>query len=405
MALESWLSRLKSAISTGIDAVRAKNKKPNVGILAFEIATLMKLVYDDDSFLLSLACAELVHSLRLVAQSAALLSQRCSDPALRKFGRSFEEFSDSGRDVTRWLMGWNEMESKAARKMDWFVASTAALHKEMDGLSEAEHGLRKIVHCGGGGGEWKRSMSAGRMAMVAEIQQKVFWQKQQVKYLKQTSLWSCSFDAAVLLLVRSAFTLSTLGPLVPSSKQEHGGFLGTSSTTLTPPPGTLGTAALALHYANLIVVLEKMIRSPRAVGADARDDLYGMLPASVRGRLQARLRGVGWGAARDAGLAAEWKTAVARIAGWLGPVAHDTIRWQGERSFERRSATAPRANVLLLQTLYFANTEKVEAAVTELLVGLNYMWRFEIEMSALAIVAVDGGLQQQEEKKEDEKVK
>ncbi|URD78512.1 avr9 Cf-9 rapidly elicited protein [Musa troglodytarum] len=90
-----------------------------------------------------------------------------------------------------------------------------------------------------------------------------------------------------------------------------------------------------------------MIRSPRAVGADARNDLYGMLPASVRGQLRARLRGVGQAVARDAGLAAEWRAALARIAEWLGPVAHDTIRWQGELSFERRSAAAPRANVLL----------------------------------------------------------
>ncbi|URE41969.1 avr9 Cf-9 rapidly elicited protein [Musa troglodytarum] len=163
---------------------------------------------------------------------------------------------------------------------------------------------------------------------------------------------------------------------------------------LVPPPSTLGAAALAVLYANLIIVLEKMIRSPRAVGADARNDLYGMLPASVRGQLRARLRGVGQAVARDAGLAAEWRTALARIAEWLGPVAHDTIRWQGELSFERRSAAAPRANVLLLQTLYFADREKVEAAVTELLVGLNYLWRFEREMSALAFAADHGALQQ-----------
>ncbi|CAL9067844.1 unnamed protein product [Musa banksii] len=469
MALESWLSRVKSAISTGLDTVRTtvnadaassilnRKKASSVGILAFEIAGLMskllhlwrslsdaqiarlrnetialpgirKIVSDDESFLLGLACAELVESLRLVADSVSMLSQRCSDPALRGFCRSFREFSDFGHDANRWAVGWKEMDSKA-KKMDRYVASTAALYKEMDEMSEAEHSLRKIVHCGGG---YNRIMSTSRLAMVAEIQQKIFWQKQQVKYLKQTSLWSCTFDAVVSLLARSVFTVVarikhvfrvgsesyplprslsgsatvfpssdtislpwkfSSGPLVLPSKQEQGGFFETSSTMLAPPPSTLGATALALHYANLIIVLEKMIRSPRAVGAEARDDLYGMLTASVRGQLRARLKGVGWGSARDSGLAAEWRAALARIAEWLGPVAHDTIRWQGERSFERRSAAAPRANVLLLQTLYFANRVKVETAVTELLVGLNYLWRFEREMSALALAADHGGLQ------------
>ncbi|CAL9038338.1 unnamed protein product [Musa banksii] len=469
MALDSWLSRVKSAIFTGLESVRSTmnadaadsaldRKRATVGILAFEIAGLMsklihlwrslsdaqlarlrndtialpgirKIVSDDDSFLLGLACAELVESLRLVAESVSILSQRCVDPALRGFSGGFKEFSDFGHDANRWVMGWKEMESKA-RKMDRYVASTVALYKEMDQLSETEHSLRKIVHCGG---ECNRSMSTSRLAMVAEIQQKIFWQKQQVKYLKQTSLWSCTFDAVVSLLGRSAFTVVTRikhifrvgsesyplprslsgsaavypssdtvsppskflsGPPLLPSKHKQGGFFETGSSMLVPPPSTLGAAALALLYANLIIVLEKMIRSPRAVGADARNDLYGMLPASVRCQLRARLRGVAQAVARDVGLAAEWRAALARIAEWLGPVAHDTIRWQGELSFERRSAAAPRANVLLLQTLYFADREKVEAAVTELLVGLNYLWRFEREMSALAFAADHGALQQ-----------
>ena len=32
-------------------------------------------------------------------------------------------------------------------------------------------------------------------------------------------------------------------------------------------------------------------------------------------------------------------------------------------------------NVLLVQTLYFTNQERTEAITTELLVGLNYIWK------------------------------
>lgn len=458
MALDSWLTRVKSAIRSTMNNTSSHqdptiSKRSSVGILAFEIAGLMsklvhlwrslsdaqihrlrhdtialegvrKIVSDDDAFLLGIACAEFTETLRLVADSVSILNKRCVDQELRQFGQRFQNFADSGEDPNRWAMSWKEMDAKS-KKMDKYIAATAALYKEMDELSEAEHGLKKLLH------SHQLSLRAGKsITTVADVQQKIFWQRQELKYLRQTSLWGCSFDSAVSLLARSCFTIfarikhvfgigcttvnnvEMIGPPLPRSlsvsavvypsetppqqqsfasgpiavtlnikkQQQHCGLFDLASSILVPPETTLGAAALAMHYANVIAVIEKMIRTPRAVGPDARDDLYAMLPASVRGFLRSRLRGVGWGAARDAGLAAEWRAALGRIVEWLGPLAHNTIRWQGERSFERRSAAAPKANVLLLQTLYFANREKVEAAIAELLVGLNYVWRFEMEL-------------------------
>jgi hypothetical protein len=128
--------------------------------------------------------------------------------------------------------------------------------------------------------------------------------------------------------------------------------------------------------------MEKMIKSPQLVGVDARDDLYSMLPNSIRSSLRARLKGVGFSAS-DPVLAGEWRDALGRILAWLSPLAHNMIKWQSERSFEQQNLL-PKTNVLLLQTLSFANKEKTEAAITELLVGLNYIWRFEREMTAKA---------------------
>ncbi|KAJ6839156.1 uncharacterized protein M6B38_315740 [Iris pallida] len=441
MAPDSWLNKVKSAIIDSVkytmspEAISAR-RKPSVEILAFEVSSLMsklvhlwrtlsdaqisrlrhetivlegvrKIVSDDDSFLLSLACAELTGTLRLVAESTSMLSRRCNDPELRQFDRILKEFTDTGRDANRWVMTWKEMDAKA-KKMDRYIASTAALYKELDDLSDAETVLKKLVHS-------SHNLNNSKLATISDMQQKIFWQRQEVKYLRQTSLWGCSFDVAISLLARSTCTvlariksvfgigqethpaaaslprsMSVSAVVYPSSDTvspramsptDQCGLFESSSAMTTPPATTLGSYALALHYANVIVVIEKMIRMPRAVGQDARDDLYGMLPASLRGQLRARLKGVGWGVARDVRLAAEWKAAMSRIVEWLLPVAQSTIRWQGERSFERKSAAAaPRTNVLLLQTLYFANREKVEAAVAELLVGLNYVWRFEMEM-------------------------
>ncbi|OAY65573.1 hypothetical protein ACMD2_25015 [Ananas comosus] len=72
-------------------------------------------------------------------------------------------------------------------------------------------------------------------------------------------------------------------------------------------------------------------------------------------------------------------------------MAHATVRWQGERSVEQRrtttaSASASASAVLVLQTLHLAHREKVEAAIAELLVGINYLWRFEREMNNRALL-------------------
>ncbi|OIW01710.1 hypothetical protein TanjilG_05163 [Lupinus angustifolius] len=157
---------------------------------------------------------------------------------------------------------------------------------------------------------------------------------------------------------------------------------------LKPPSESLGAASLALHYANVIVVIEKLAASPYMIGLDAREDLYNMLPIRVRAALRAKLKPYGKAMASavyDATLADEWTEAMTTILEWLAPLAHNMIKWQSERSHEQHSFVS-RTNVLLVQTLYFANQEKTEAVITELLVGLNYVWRYVRELKTKALV-------------------
>ncbi|KAF8118844.1 hypothetical protein N665_0002s0153 [Sinapis alba] len=153
-------------------------------------------------------------------------------------------------------------------------------------------------------------------------------------------------------------------------------------------PNTLGAACLALHYANVIIVIERFVASPHLIGDDARDDLYNMLPASVRTSLRERLKpyskNLSCSTVYDPGLAKEWTDAMAGILEWLGPLAHNMIKWQSERSYEHQSLVS-RTHIVLAQTLFFANQQKTEAIITELLVGLNYVWRFGRELNAKAL--------------------
>lgn len=149
------------------------------------------------------------------------------------------------------------------------------------------------------------------------------------------------------------------------------------------PPSTIGGSALALHYANVIIVIEKLLRYPHLVGEEARDDLYQMLPTSLRMSLRTNLKScVKNLAIYDAPLAHDWKDTLDGILRWLSPLAHNMIRWQSERNFEQHQIVK-RTNVLLLQTLYFADRGKTETAICELLVGLNYICRYEHQQNAL----------------------
>ncbi|PWZ23993.1 hypothetical protein Zm00014a_014231 [Zea mays] len=162
-----------------------------------------------------------------------------------------------------------------------------------------------------------------------------------------------------------------------------------STVTSLAPASTVGGSALALHYANIVIVIEKLLRYPHLVGEEARDELYQMLPRSLklalRRSLRARARST---AIYDAFLAHDWRGTLEKTTlAWLAPMAHNTVRWQAERSFEieqqQQQRVVSEGSVLLLQTLYFADREKTEAAVCELLVGLNYICRYERQQNAL----------------------
>ncbi|KAG0525035.1 hypothetical protein BDA96_06G020800 [Sorghum bicolor] len=156
-----------------------------------------------------------------------------------------------------------------------------------------------------------------------------------------------------------------------------------STVTSLAPPSTVGGSALALHYANIVIIIEKLLRYPHLVGEEARDDLYQMLPSTLKVALRKNLKTyVKSMAIYDAFLAHDWRETLEKTLAWFAPKAHNMIRWQAERNFEQQQIVF-NGNVLLLQTLYFADREKTEAVICELLVGLNYICRYEQQQNAL----------------------
>ncbi|XP_019192256.1 PREDICTED: uncharacterized protein LOC109186638 [Ipomoea nil] len=568
MVAESWLRSLwKTTKKRG----GGSSEKQIIGVLAFEVASLMskmvhlwkslcdkqvaslreeiknspgikKLVSEDDAYIARLICSEMIENLGNVAIAVARLAKKCNDPLLRSFEQAFNDLLKIGIDPYGWHLSWKKMDRKV-KKMERFVVINSNLYQEMESLADFAQTLQRM----------KCNEDADIISLV-EYEKKVSWKQQEVKHLKEVSVWSRSYDYVVRLLARAVFTIycrighvfgvnpvvgdqemrdskvlesdnihrsqsvaytqssvhpaetslsrfssepieslitrsgpisrtpniSTFhsGPLRNSTSTEslapgghkavnfhsgplemskakssqttkvnksafkwwhsgnlqgknpvsksnklngfpmsnsyintNGGYSGPSGdpsgakpvegnsvyghmpnfsskkSLMNAPPETLGAAALALHYANVIIVIEKLVSSPHLIGHDARDDLYNMLPASIRTALRAKLKPYAKklsSSVCDMALAEEWNEALTGILEWLAPLAHNMIRWQSERSFEHQNFVS-RTNVLLVQTLYFANQPKIEATIAELLVGLNYIWRYGRELNAKAI--------------------
>ncbi|GJM92588.1 hypothetical protein PR202_ga09069 [Eleusine coracana subsp. coracana] len=151
---------------------------------------------------------------------------------------------------------------------------------------------------------------------------------------------------------------------------------------LDAPPTTVGGAGLDQQYANVIMSAEDLLRMEaegrQEEAAAERAEMYEMLPAKLRAAVRSKLR-EWWRdpGPLDAGLAEGWKEAVDRIMAWLGPMARDTAQWQAERNMDRtrRFDGAPR--VYALQTLRWADKEKAEAAIVEVLVALSCICWYE----------------------------
>ncbi|CAH9090280.1 unnamed protein product [Cuscuta europaea] len=535
-----WRTSRKSSVSDP--------EKSIVGILAFEVSVMMskvinlwhligdrsierlreeittslgiqKLVSEDDDYLMNLALAEVISNVGCVAKSIARLGKRCTHPAYHNLENILDDPIVMDLKFSGWEYRVKKMDRKV-KKMERFIGATMQLTQELEVLAENEQTLRRM-QAGG------PNSNSGQVKLI-EFQQKVIWQRLEVKNLQEMSPWVRSHDYIVRLLLRSIFTIimriksvfgiehntgvtstkteershcedlrtnsltrsrSVSGSIYPSENNMSGLYSGpvvrslerslsskghssvnknkinnqkillirqssvlcgkpslVKARRLAPvasfggcikaagndspviescmpindhlldcrheskdrnallrgvirgtkvsffnmkhkkmlavPPSTLGYAALALHYANIIIVIEKLAASPHLISPDARDDLYGMLPTSIRNSLRARLKIFSKTLASSVynpSLAGGWATAVGKIIEWLSPLAHSTVRWHSERNFEKQP-TISGSNVLLVQTLYFANQAKTEAAIVELLMGLNYLSRFGEEI-------------------------
>ncbi|RVX22333.1 hypothetical protein CK203_000964 [Vitis vinifera] len=533
MVAEPWIVKMGNQVSSNLKNALllepSKRKTPKssdnrevIGILSFEVANTMsktvhlyksltdheisklktqilssegvkKLVSEDESCLLELALAERLEELNRVAAVVSRMGKKCCEPALQGFEHVYGDIVSGMIDVRELGFLVKDMEGMV-RKMERYVNATANLYGEMEVLNELEQATKKFQ---------QNQHEESRRA----YEQKLMWQKQDVRHLKEISLWNQTYDKVVELLARTVCTIYArlcvvfgdsglrregvglfgggsgilndecrriLGQIdnfqvvsepskriLGKSNGYHSGAIERAAvekkgTVIRPQmglqrsefgavrpddfsfpcgasPGRLFMECLSLsssaskmddddvidhtdrgsqvsdccssvngvrreqpsnsgcftrtqmasHSVEIKANPDKLLRYPHLVGEEARDDLYQMLPTSLRMALRTNLKSyVKNLAIYDAPLAHDWKERLDGILRWLAPLAHNMIRWQSERNFEQQQIVT-RTNVLLLQTLYFADREKTESAICELLVGLNYICRYEHQQNAL----------------------
>ncbi|KAL3582548.1 hypothetical protein D5086_016880 [Populus alba] len=404
-------------------------------ILKYE--EVKNLVSNDESYLIELALAEKLDDLNRVANVVSRLGKKCVEPALQGFEHVYADIISGVIDVKELGFLVKDMEGMV-KKMERYVNATSNLYSELEVLNELEQATKKFQ---------QNQHEESRRA----FEQKLIWQKQDVRHLKEISLWNQTCDKVVELMARTVCTiyarisvvfgeskLQKKGPGAaegacssPPMKEEcgevsdHIGDLLNSQRVSGPlrravtkrrsngcqsgpierammekretyikpqissrkgeadllfrtedivfpcgtSPGRLFLDCLSLSSSaskfddddSCVVVdedqrsqisrcysvgngsLKREHPSPSSLGEEARDDLYQMLPTSLRLSLRTNL-----------------KSYVKNLAIYDAPLAHD---WK--------------------DTLDGILRGKTETAICELLVGLNYICRYEHQQNAL----------------------
>ncbi|KAK9154351.1 hypothetical protein Sjap_001831 [Stephania japonica] len=390
------------------------------------------LISTDHHFLLNLACREKIEDLDRIALAVARLGKHCSsDPTLSQFGRLYDQLK----------LGFTNIVTKDAdkmfRKLEKLVATTAELYSGLQSLTDLEISEKRMKKWSFD----NNGPSSSSSANFDLFDHKLSWHKQRVRHLRRVSLWDQTFDKVVSMMAPAVcivyarilvvfasqvpLMLSTVYP--PTLHEDHSNHqqqqqrhqftklwadscsvdylsrprpksnydeqdcsnlskhINVATTRLLNqlPPSTVGGSGLPLGYANVVIMAERYFMSNCAsIDKREREGLYQMLPESLRRLVRSKLKemirrkDVDFGDADIEWVILGWEEGAKAILRWLGPMAHDTLRWQTERNVEKQTFDV-KPRVLLLQTLFFADRDKTDDAIAELLGSLSCISKYK----------------------------
>ncbi|KAI4316943.1 hypothetical protein L6164_024867 [Bauhinia variegata] len=327
---------------------------------------VQRLVSTDMKELLSLAEADKREECSIFSREVARFGDLCKDPQWHNLNRYFLRLDSD-------IFGGKQLREETERTIKELITlaqDTAELYHELNALERFEQDYQQKV----------KEMESLNLPLKGEsltiFQSELKHQRKLVRSLKKKSLWSRNLEEIVEKLVE----------IVTYIHQAIYEFIGDYGTLAAVPkyskgPQRLGEAGLALHYANIINQMNVIASRRTSLPPNMRDALYHGLPNNIKSALPSKLQTI---AVKEPSLT-EVKSEMDKTLQWLVPVAtnttkaHQSFGWIGEwanTSNDFGNNTDKESNLIRLQTLHYADKQKTDIYILELLARLHHLISF-----------------------------
>ncbi|XP_074578456.1 protein PSK SIMULATOR 1-like isoform X2 [Curcuma longa] len=349
-----------NTIVKGSNLMKSLSKK-NINYLIEVVLTsegVQHLVSESVDELLRIAAADKRKELMVFSGEIVRFGNHCKDSQWHNLERHFSKLES---DFTP-QQQLREMASEGMECLMMLVHHTAELYHELHALDKYEQDYKRKL-------QEENLVPAQRGNNLQILKQELKNQLKHVKSLKKKSLWSRNLEEVVAKLVdifhflhleiHDAFGTADGDKEVVGSLSSH---------------QRLGSAGLALHYANIITQIDTLVSRPSSVPPSTRDALYQGLPPSIKSALRSKLQSFEF--------KEEIKAEMEKTLRWLFPMANNTIRahhgfgWVGEwanAGMEMNQKLTGVVELTKIETLYHADKRKTEAHILDLIVWLHHL--------------------------------
>ncbi|XP_050211674.1 protein PSK SIMULATOR 1 [Mercurialis annua] len=325
---------------------------------------VQNLISRDMDELLRIAAADKREELKVFSGEVVRFGNRCKDPQWHNLDRYFEKL---GSELTPEKHLKEEADAMMRQLMN-FVQYTAELYHEMHALDRFEQDYRRKLQ------EDDSSNGPQRGDSLAILRAELKSQKKHVKSLKKKSLWSKILEEVMEKLVDIVHFLHLEIHDAFGSADGDRPIKGSSSSHKK-----LGSAGLALHYANIITQIDTLVSRSSSVPPNTRDALYQGLPPSIKSALRSKLLSFHF---KEELTVAQIKAEMEKTLQWLVPIATNTTKahhgfgWVGEwanTGSEVNRKPTGQTDLLRIETLHHADKEKTDSYILELVVWLHHL--------------------------------
>ncbi|KAE9589121.1 hypothetical protein Lal_00000333 [Lupinus albus] len=325
---------------------------------------VQNLISRDMDELLRIAAADKREELKIFCGEVVRFGNRCKDPQWHNLDRYLEKL---GSELTQQKQLKEEVELVMQQLMT-FVHYTAELYHELHALDRFHQDYRRKLQ------EEDNSSATQRGDTLAILRAELKSQKKHVTNLKKKSLWSKILEEVMEKFVdivhflhlemHEAFGSADTDKQVKDSQGSH---------------TKLGSACLALHYANIISQIDTLVSRSGSVPPNTRDALYHGLPPNVKSALRSRLQSF---QVKEELTVPQIKAEMEKTLQWLVPIATNTTKahqgfgWVGEwanTGLEVNRTPAGQTYLLRIETLHHADKDKTEGYILELVVWLHHL--------------------------------